>query len=155
MQTFLPYADFVSSAAVLDDRRCGKQRVEAKQILLALGVPVGPHDATPGSRWRNHPAVKQWYGYERFLAHYAIAVCREWTSRGFRDSLTDQFVNASEWIRLTFSDISPSSVIGVPAWFGNEQYHASHRSNLLRKSPGHYERFGWSEPQDLPYFWPV
>ena len=26
---------------------------------------------------------------------------------------------------------------------------------LLRKDPDYYGRFGWSEPPDLPYFWPV
>lgn len=36
MQTFLPYKSFVKSAACLDMRRLGKQRVEAKQILMAL-----------------------------------------------------------------------------------------------------------------------
>ena len=33
--------------------------------------------------------------------------------------------------------------------------HASHRSNLLRKEPAHYTQFGWTEPPDLPYVWPV
>lgn len=33
MQTFLPYANFEASAKVLDYKRLGKQRVEAKQIL--------------------------------------------------------------------------------------------------------------------------
>ena len=47
MQTFLPYPDFVKSALVLDYRRLGKQRVEARQILdiivndkKALGVII-------------------------------------------------------------------------------------------------------------------
>lgn len=33
--------------------------------------------------------------------------------------------------------------------------HASHRSNLLRKEPEHYTQFGWTEPPDLAYVWPV
>ncbi|HMC68015.1 MAG TPA: pyrimidine dimer DNA glycosylase/endonuclease V, partial [Mycobacteriales bacterium] len=36
MQTFLPYSRFDASAAVLDDLRLGKQRVETLQILRAL-----------------------------------------------------------------------------------------------------------------------
>jgi len=35
VNTFLPYADFVEVAQSLDDRRLGKQRVEAFQILKA------------------------------------------------------------------------------------------------------------------------
>lgn len=33
MQTFLPFPDFARSAKVLDNKRLGKQRIEAKQIL--------------------------------------------------------------------------------------------------------------------------
>lgn len=155
IQTFLPLPSFRESARVLDNRRLGKQRVEAKQILIALGVPVGQHEGNPASRWKNHPAVKAWYGFERALAHYAIAVCDEWRARGFTDTLTQQFIDASEWIRLTYSDIAPSSVSGLPDWLGLPEFHASHRSNLLRKFPEHYSRFGWSEPSDLPYVWPA
>jgi Pyrimidine dimer DNA glycosylase len=36
VQTFLPYPDFARTAAVLDDRRLGKQRVEVLQILNAM-----------------------------------------------------------------------------------------------------------------------
>lgn len=155
MQTFLPLPSFQDSARCLDNRRLGKQRVEAKQILLALGVPVGQHNGNPSSRRKNHPAVKMWYGFERALAHYAIAICDEWRARGFQDTLTEQFVQASEWIRLTYGDIAPSSVAGIPGWIGDPAFHAAHRSNLLRKDPEHYSRLGWSEPSDLPYVWPA
>lgn len=36
MQTFLPYKSFEQSAACLDNKRLGKQRVEVLQILKAL-----------------------------------------------------------------------------------------------------------------------
>lgn len=36
MQTFVPFPDFARSAAVLDDKRLGKQRVEVLQIVRAL-----------------------------------------------------------------------------------------------------------------------
>ena len=49
VQTFLPYADFARSAAVLDRTRLGKQRVEAIQVVRALTIP------TYG--WRHHPAA--------------------------------------------------------------------------------------------------
>jgi hypothetical protein len=38
---------------------------------------------------------------------------------------------------------------------GQEEIHASHRSNLLRKDSEFYGKFGWAEPDDLPYFWPI
>jgi len=42
---------------------------------------------------------------------------------------------------------------GLPVWIGDEELHASHRSNLLRKDPEHYGQFEWEEPDDLEYVW--
>lgn len=143
MQTFLPYADFDQSAACLDNKRLGKQRLEAKQILLALGVPVGAHK--PGKQgWRNHPAVRMWKGHEDALADYGTSICLEWIKRGFADNLWDEFVAL----------VAPTPP-KPPAWLGDKVLHASHRSNLLRKDSVFYGKFGWVEPTDLPYFWPV
>lgn len=136
MQTFLPYPSFSASASILDMRRLGKQRVEAKQILLSL---------TGESRgWRNHPAVRMWAGYEPALALYGVSVCREWKSRGYRDSLLPMF---EEFVATKFDG-------RLPRWLGDEAFHASHRSNLLRKNPSWYTRFGWIEPETLAYVWP-
>ena len=44
---------------------------------------------------------------------------------------------------------------GMPSWLGDLDFHASHRSNLLRKDPEWYGQFGWNDPHDLPYVWPV
>lgn len=148
MQTFLPLPSFRGSAAVLDNKRLGKQRVECKQILLCLGVPVGDHK--PGRKgWRNHPAVRMWADYELQLASYSILVCREWRARGFKDTLLAQFVAVYHRLRPTVES-NP-----YPPWWGLEDLHASHRSNLLRKDRDYYSQFGWSEPDDLPYIWPV
>jgi hypothetical protein len=148
MQTFLPLPRFKHSAACLDNKRLGKQRVECKQILLCLGVPVGEHE--PGtSSWRNHPAVRMWTGYETALAVYAVVVCREWIRRGFNDTLCRQFMSSYTRLRNTID----RNV--YPPWIGDEKFHASHRSNLLRKDFRHYSRFGWQEPIHLPYYWPT
>jgi hypothetical protein len=135
MQTFLPYADFAASARCLDDVRLGKQRVEAFQIVRTLD------EVTRG--WRHHPAVKMWRGYEGSLVEYGLVVCREWLARGRADTVHDKLMTHA---RATTS---------APPWLGDEALHASHRSNLLRKDPQWYGRFGWSEPDDLPYVWPV
>ena len=55
MQTFLPYADPRASAACLDDRRLGKQRVETFQVLRAITWP------TYG--WKHHPVTRMWRGF--------------------------------------------------------------------------------------------
>jgi hypothetical protein len=78
VQTFLPYPDFAASAAALDDRRLGKQRVEALQVLRALTYPA--------YGWKHHPAVRMWEGYPDGVAAYGLAVCAEWTGRGRPDT---------------------------------------------------------------------
>jgi hypothetical protein len=148
MQTFLPYPSFRESARCLDTKRLGKQRVEAKQILIALGYGVGEHEGNPESRWRHHPAVRMWRGHEFYLADYSLAICAEWASRGYRDTLREQF-------HMVWTRVGSRQIQEVPAWIGDSAFHASHRSNLLRKFPDHYSRFGWSEPSDLEYVWPV
>lgn len=132
MQTFLPYPDFDACAACLDSRRLGKQRVEAFQILNTLADPTR-------RGWRNHPAVRMWRGYEDALRLYMNAMIAEWVRRGYRNTMTRASV--------------PTEV-AMPPWLGDPAFHASHRSNLLRKDPEFYARYGWSEPADLPYVWP-
>ena len=149
MQTFLPYPSFRESAKSLDSKRLGKQRVESKQILIALGYGVGEHEGNPNSRWRHHPAVRMWRGHEFYLVDYSLAVCCEWIIRGYRDTLHDQFHRL--WTRLGMA----KDTWHRPEWIGDENFHASHRSNLLRKLPDHYSQFGWTEPDDLEYVWPV
>lgn len=132
MQTFLPYADMAESVRCLDTRRLGKQRVEAFQILRALNGE--------SSGWVNHPATRMWSGYEPALRQYLRESIVAWCDRGYRNTM--QIPEHDDRITL-------------PLWFGRPDVHASHRSNLLRKQPEWYGRFGWAEPADLPYVWPT
>jgi len=43
----------------------------------------------------------------------------------------------------------------MPPWLGDDDFHSSHRANLLRKDSEHYGEFGWQEDSSLPYVWPV
>lgn len=132
MQTFLPYPSFKMSAKVLDYRRLGKQRVEVRQILNALeGRSRG---------WKNHPATRMWAGFVPALKLYFNEISAEWVRRGYQHT-------------MGFYDVSHSDVT-YPPWFGDPDFHASHRSNLLRKDKEHYQQY-WSGPDDTPYVWPV
>ena len=143
MQTFLPYPDFNQSAKILDYRRLGKQRVEAWQILNTL---TGKSDG-----WKNHPAVRMWKGYEPALAQYGIAMCDEWILRGYKDTLRPRFISTlpKNYNLLYYYSFT------YPMWWGNEQFHRSHRSNLLRKKPEFYREFWPKETDTLSYVWPV
>ena len=147
MQTFVPYPDFARSAAVLDSRRLGKQRVECIQIVRALTWPT--------YAWKSHPAVLMWQGHEAALGAYSTAICREWTGRGFND--TCDLKIRTDLRDAGFTEIPATQTdADLPSWWGNEAIHRSHRSSLLRKDPEHYRsRFEPGLPDDLEYVWPV
>ena len=132
MQTFLPFPDFVASLAGLDRQRLGKQRVETHMIIEILRGKA--------SEWSSHPAVTMWRGFEGALTEYYNESLKQWAFRGYQNKLL-QPIFTSRWS-------------GYPSWFGLNEFHASHRSNLLRKLPEWYGRFGWLESSDLPYYWP-
>ncbi|MCH6229303.1 MSMEG_6728 family protein [Microbacterium sp. CFH 31415] len=142
MQTFLPYPSFGDSAAALDPARLGKQRVETLQLLRANTVP--------GYGWRHHPAAKMWAGRLPALVAYGLAMTDAWTALGRADSVRAQLLEFAPEV-----DGVPQSDIEMPRWLGDEAFHLSHRSNLVRKDPEFYRpRFG-DVPDDLPYIWPT
>ena len=141
MQTFLPYPDFKQSAKSLDNKRLGKQRVEAWQIYQSLTIE--------DYGWKNHPIVKMWKGYEKALLFYGYEISDEWKSRGFKDIMKQRFME--EIGKKYFTDRLLKSEL--PYWFSIENFHASHRSNLLRKDITWYGQFGWTETPDLEYVW--
>ena len=131
MQTFLPYPDFRKSLQTLDYRRLGKQRVEAMQLVKAIYIE--------DYGWRKHPCCKMRMDYPEALQLYHDIAIDEWIKRGYNNNMPLFRVKESE--------------VTMPHWLGNEQLHASHRSNLLAKDFGHYGGFGWDESDDIPYYW--
>ena len=145
MQTFLPYSDFRRTAAVLDVRRLGKQRVETLQILRALTFD--------DYGWRNHPAVTMWIGYTPALVTYGIAVTDQWRRAGFADTVGPQLLEF-----LCGEPLHSQRELGdlglLPAWLGSRALHRSHQAALLRKDPEHYGPLFSSVDPELPYVWP-
>jgi len=131
MQTFLPFPDFKKTAQTLDMRRLGKQRVECLQLLRG--------------QWPNHPASKMWRNHLFTLSMYAITICDEWISRGYKDTCRGKIID----IALNLPRTKP------PSWLGDYKFHISHQSNLLRKKPEHYIKYFRDIPDDLPYIWQV
>ena len=145
MQTFLPEPGYMRSAKALDNKRLGKQRVECKQILRALGVQVG--FASEATGWRHHPAVQMWRGHEYSLCRYAMHVCMEWLDRGFTDRLLAQFCSAA-------SELYNAGRSARPPFVTDPAFNLSHRSNLIRKDPAFYGPKWPGTPANLPYVWP-
>jgi len=109
-------------------------RIEAKQIWLALN--------DPSYGWQNHPIVKAWRGSADALCLYGIAMCTEWRRRGYVD-------NQLPWFQERLG-ANPK----MPRWLGREDFHASHRANLVRKDPVFYGAQWPDVNPDLPYVWP-
>lgn len=172
VQCFLPYPDPVRSAAVLDDLRLGKQRVEGLQILSVLtglrapwppGATSGPVEEFVPKGWVNHPAVRMWRGHVTALVDYTLAVCTEWQRRGYQDTVEPKVraIAARRGLAGGCGSFDPGMAVDVdvdvdvPAWWGEPALHLSHQSNLLRKDEVHYRPFFPDVPADLPYHWPV
>lgn len=136
MQTFMPYPDFRESVRCLDNKRLGKQRVEAFQILKVIN-----RERTTGG-FINHPIMKMWMGHTDALVLYMNMCIEEWIYRGFNN---------------TMKILSVDSKIMLPKWIGDERVHSSHRANLLRKDYTFYSKYGWKENNidynSAPYFW--
>ncbi|MGW4563172.1 MSMEG_6728 family protein [Streptomyces sp. NPDC004561] len=150
MQTFLPHPDFRRSALVLDRRRLGKQRVEALQVLRGLTVP--------GYGWRRHPAVRMWAGYEEALVRYGLDVCRVWRELGHQDTCAASLVAGfTAWRPGAHVRGQPDLAAAgeLPPWLGDEAFHRSHQSALVRKDPDAYADAFPGVPADLPYVWPA
>jgi len=156
MQTFLPYSDYFKSMECLDYSRLGNQ-VWREGIILIRGG------------WENHPASKMWKGYEYHLGLYLLSGLKILRIRNKKEYNNVEFNIRNEMLRFENT--------GAPKWLGNENFHASHRSNLLRKANEAleksmnastnkmmlkymyiykwYQQFNWLESPDLPYFWPT
>lgn len=150
MQTFLPCPDFKESALLLDRRRLGKQRVEALQVLRGLTVP--------GYGWRRHPAVRMWAGYEEALVRYGLDACEVWRGQGHEDSCAAKLVADLDAFRppAPVRDQPQLAAAGeLPPWLGDDAFHRSHRSALVRKDPATYAPLFPDVPDDLPYVWPT
>jgi hypothetical protein len=152
MQTFVPYADFNESAAVLDNKRLNKQLLEGRQIyqILASGKTKGA--------WVNHPAVRMWRKYDNALYGYLVAIKDECDQRGIQteknwDAITMMYER--NWHR--------GSGVIMPPWWNDERVHLSHQINLYKKDPDYYAKF-YSTVKEKKhisccdrcnYFWPT
>ena len=140
MQTFLPFPDFGTSAAVLDRRRLGKQRVENLQIMTALMT---------GRGFVNHPATLMWRKYEWALLEYHRRIVGEWVdNRGYRDTTLEKVET------LYYKNRRWTEEKIMPYWLGDPDFHEAHQSNLIQKDPWYYLRYFPDVPTELPYIWP-
>ncbi|MCF3653812.1 MAG: pyrimidine dimer DNA glycosylase [Aigarchaeota archaeon] len=132
MRVFRPYVDWRMSSRVLDDRRLRKQRMEAKQVIMAILRKMGLiRDVRRG--WFNHPIVLMYYNYGRpylrdFIDYFNACV-EEWKRRGMRGS-----ISLSDIEHLTLGVVSAED---HPLTHVHE---VEYQQVLILKDPGHYLR---------------
>ena len=149
MQTFLPFGDFRLSAKSLDNKRLDKQRVETMQIMNVI-YKKKVLGETKGA-WFNHPAVLMWEDHPWALSEYQLSICAEWDRRGYVDGC---FVKTMSIFRQIPENLQRK--YEFPEWLGDENFHETHRSNLVRKDPEFYGKLweGRLPEENLPYVWP-
>lgn len=143
MQTFFPSSNPYISAKFLDNKRLNKQILECDQIFRALEKQASGFTGRIG--WISHPAVRMWKNNTMGLKAYRDICLQEWLIRGKNSTREHYFAKEA---------LSKVWELNKPHWIGNEDFHASHRSNLLRKDPIWYGQFGWTEPSTMEYIWP-
>jgi len=159
MQTFLPYANFHKSADVLDYRRHGKQRVEGRDTLVInTFVLYGKRIQVSKKylqyllrRYKNHPAVLMWRGYEKALKFYINVCMMHWREKGYINNMP------------FYNDAMSVEEKDLPWWLGDREFHKSHKMNLLRKNYDYYKKYFRREVKlynkriinRYQYYWPV
>jgi hypothetical protein len=137
MQTFLPSANPVTAARMLDSKRLNKQILECYQILNVLS------GKSPTGGWRNHPAVLMWKGYERGLWTYVQAMIIEAKYRGIKTENNEANLNRLKdqcWNQ--WGNNRPSF------WTDNNKLMrvvTTHKASLFDKDPMYYSKFSYAK----------
>jgi hypothetical protein len=132
MQVFCPYPDVHKSVASLDPSRLGNQIYRECLTIIKGG-------------WPNHPASKIWANHKKALAEYSLAGLSELAKRGR---------HYPHHVATFQHYFDTSLATGFPSVWGNQAFHLSHQSNLIRKLPDWYVPiFGKEVPNNLPYVW--
>ena len=176
MQTFLPVGPpysvlqhlsifcilelcFRASLAVLDNRRIGKQRVEALQLIKAIELRAkakqyDPNDIAayfkdkglrrPG--WISHVCTLMWEDHLEALKLYMNCAIKEWCTRKNKDGRPTK--NTMKLVH-----VDTSKITRLPPFIGDDEFHAVHRSNLIYKDAEYYGQALWTEEPCTGYIW--
>lgn len=124
MQTFRTDRDIIRSAKNLDKRRLNCQIKEAIQIAHILLIEE--------NRWKNHPNVKRWKGFEDYLVLVYIPIhLSEWIKR---EGKSDVYLKK---LSLLMDHVTGDRVV-KPTWM-TDKLIEEHRSNLVGKYPEYYK----------------
>ena len=97
-----------------------------------------------------------WRGHLEALGRYTRPAARSGPS-GFGDTVAATVTTElADGGRHHGADPARAGRGRCPAgWLGDEDFHRSHRSALLRKDAAYYQEAFGNVPDDLPYVWPA
>lgn len=121
VNVFIPLSDPIDIAKVLDDKRLGKQQVEAKQIITIITGEA------KSLAWSNHPVVLMWKDYAEELKYYYDCIVLEWIRRGYVNNMP-----------IYGTDKTPCK---MPWFMYCKPVLLSHQASLLRKNYNHYRKY--------------
>ena len=126
VNTFILTNSPVECMKLLDYRRLGKQRVEAKQIVDTI------EKNTNG--WKNHPVSKMWKNNIVGLKYYINCCIDEWVKRGYKNTMKKY--DLSEYL---LPDGTYDELKILPWFYFNKQIQESFKASLLRKNNEYYK----------------
>lgn len=147
MITFMPMINYREALRSLDDARLDKQILEVEQIVNAI---MDPEDG-----YRNHPCTRMWSPYVLNLLTYGIYAVGVWAERQRKNPMERDSRMYSRQVAIAnhMGSMRAAKSHQIPMWVGDIDFHESHRSNLIRKDPIHYNSWPCT-PINMPYLWP-
>jgi hypothetical protein len=143
---YTPFSDTTKSAQCLDDDLLWQQLHDVALLCQAIAEDL------PGRS--KLLAVRQWRGYEGYLANYTHRMQIEAQRRdlGVWEDEWQTSPYAQVWKVLRTAQFNPAS--RPPRWIGGHWFLASQRSNLIRLNPAHYAHQFPAVPLDMPLLYP-
>ncbi len=154
---------FYFSLSCLDNKRLGKQRVEANQLISIITTrkqfnlhnEVNKYTLSQLKKqypeikfgWINHPATLLWEDYLEELKLYFNICIRVWTSR--KNVKGQPMKNNMPFHKVLLRE----QYTRVPWFLTNTRFTNAHQSALMFKEPAHYKQFKWQVEPKLDYIW--
>lgn len=152
LNTWLPYDNYAESADILTDRHIFMQLQDCTKLLYWL-TEMPLNRRTPSKAQLEHPCVIQWRGYVPSLYDYTLEIMMVAYERSSLTNKQEQISEMAENINILDGLVSNMKE-ETPSWLGNEDYHLSHKSNLIRLSRSAYESIWPDVPDNLELIWP-
>lgn len=155
VNTFVTTMDKDALFDDLDNKRLGKQRLEAAQMIRILEVYDQTGEVQGG--YSKHPALQMWKGHTDALKAYFNLCVLAWIKRGFKNTYSLYPVDHERY-RIVPGDFDGTTTTFdeefdeycFPKWFGFAPLILSHRAALLRKNPKHYASY--DDDFIVPYY---